>query len=184
MSLEELPADFGQLTPNIRHVNLNFNSLKDLRPLLNIKRLDTLLVAGNKLNRLRTNLAVLGKLSTLTKLDLRDNPLTLRFYPPVSETRVMSLRRNSHSEESQADRFVLPDGDPEEDRRYLQRLDFETRLRRRVQEIMLSMQCAELKVLDGLPFERERVLVKDDVWERLTRLGVIRRAETSTQYDE
>jgi hypothetical protein len=184
MSLEELPADFGQLTPNIRHVNLNLNSLKDLRPLLNIKRLDTLLVAGNKLNRLRTNLAVLGKLSTLTKLDLRDNPLTLRFYPPVSETRVMSLRRNSHSEESQADRFVLPDGDPEEDRRYLQRLDFETRLRRRVQEIMLSMQCAELKVLDGLPFERERVLVKDDVWERLTRLGVIRRAETSTQYDE
>jgi hypothetical protein len=183
MGLEELPDDFGQLTPNIRSINLNFNSLRDLRPLLNITRLDELLVAGNKLARLRTNLAVLGKLTTLTKLDLRDNPLTLRFYPPTSENRVMSLRRK-HAEENSTDRFVLPDGDPEEDRQYLQRLDFETRLRRRVQEIMLSTQCGNLRELDGMPFDKARILVKDDIWERLTYLGVIRRAETSEQISE
>jgi hypothetical protein len=183
MGLEELPDDFGQLTPNIRSINLNFNSLKDLRPLLNIKRLDELLVAGNKLARLRTNLAVLGKLTTLTKLDLRENPLTLRFYPPISENRVMSLRRK-HSDESSADRFVLPAGDPDEDRKYLQRLDFETRLRRRVQEIMLSTQCRNLRELDGLPFDKARILVKDDIWDRLSYLGVIRKAETSEQHDD
>lgn len=184
MGLEELPDDFGQLTPNIRSINLNFNSLRDLRPLLNIKRLDELLVAGNKLARLRTNLAVLGKLITLTKLDLRDNPLTLRFYPPTSENRVMSLRRkhaDNDDDGNSADRFVLPDGDPEDDRQYLQRLDFETRLRRRVQEIMLSTQCGSLRELDGLPFDRARILVKDDIWERLVFLGVIRRAEGTEQ---
>jgi len=183
MGLEELPDDFGQLTPNIRSINLNFNSLKDLRPLLNIKRLDELLVAGNKLARLRTNLAVLGKLTTLSKLDLRENPLTLRFYPPTSENRVMSLRRKQ-SDQNSADRFVLPDGDPDEDRDYLQRLDFETRLRRRVQEIMLSTQCRNLRELDGLPFDKARILVKDDIWDRLSYLGVIRKAETSEQHEE
>lgn len=188
MGLEELPAEFGQLAPNLRSINLNFNSLKDLRPLLNIKRLSELLVAGNKLTRLRTNLAVLGKLTTLTTLDLRDNPLTLRFYPPTSEKRVMSLRDKS-SEETDADRFLLPPGDPEADKQYLQRLDFETRLRRRVQEIMLSTQCRNLRELDGLPFDKARILVKDDIWDRLSYLGVIRRAEVSEQdrtieYDE
>lgn len=176
MGLEELPDNFGQLTPNLRAVNLNFNSIKDLRPLLNIKRLNELLVAGNKLARLRTNLAVLGKLTTLTKLDLRENPLTLRFYPPTSENRVMSLRHRP-SEESNTDRFVLPDGDLEADSQYLQRLDFETRLRRRVQEIMLSTQCRNLSELDGLPFDKARILVKDDIWDRLSFLGVIKRAE-------
>ncbi|KAF2276170.1 uncharacterized protein EI97DRAFT_467401 [Westerdykella ornata] len=180
MGLEELPIEFGQLAPNLRSINLNFNSLKDLRPLLNIKRLTELFVAGNKLTRLRTNLAVLGKLTTLTTLDLRDNPLTLRFYPPTSEKRVMSLRHKP-SEETDADRFVLPPGDPEADKQYLQRLDFETRLRRRVQEIMLSTQCRNLRELDGLPFDRTRILVKDDIWDRLSYLGVIRRAEVSEQ---
>jgi Leucine-rich repeat (LRR) protein len=180
MGLKELPDNFGQLTPNIRSINLNFNSLKDLRPLLNIKRLTELLIAGNKLTRLRTNLAVLSKLTTLTKVDMRENPITLRFYPPASENRVMSLRRKPTNDDvSETDRFVLPDGDPEEDKQYQQRLDFETRLRRRVQEIMLSTQCRSLSELDGLPFDKARILVKDDIWERLSYLGVIRRTETS-----
>ena len=177
MGLEELPGNFGQLTPNIRAINLNFNSLQDLRPLLNIKRLNELLVVGNKLGRLRANIAVLGKLTTLTKLDLRDNPFTLRFYPPTSENRVLSLRQGA--EESPTDRFVLPDGDAAADKQYLHRLDFETRLRRRVQEIMLSTQCQNLRTLDGLPFDKTRILVKDDIWDRLSYLGVIRKAETS-----
>lgn len=194
MGLEELPDNFGLLTPNLRTLNLNFNSLRDLRPLLNIKRIDTLLVAGNKLSRLRTNLAVLGKLATLTTLDLRDNPLTLRFYPPSSEHRMVSLHHSQSDPDSTraqdeadvraAERFVLPKGDPELDNEWLGRLDFETRLRRRVQEIMLSTQCAELRELDGLVFDKRRILVKDDVWMRLVRLGVIRRAEEGTWGNE
>jgi autonomous glycyl radical cofactor GrcA len=176
MGLKELPEKFGQLTPNIRSVNLNFNSIKDLRPLLNIKRLDELLLAGNKLERLRANALVLGKLGTLSKLDWRDNPLTLRFYAPTSENRIMSLRQKP-SDEQLTDRFVLPDGDAEADCIHLERLDFETRIRRRVTEMMLANLCKNLRELDGLVFDKARVLVKDDIWERMLLLGVIQRKQ-------
>ncbi|KAF2003219.1 hypothetical protein P154DRAFT_460943 [Amniculicola lignicola CBS 123094] len=176
MGLKELPDNFGQLTSNIRSINLNFNSIKDLRPLLNIKRLTELLVAGNRISRLRTNLAVLSKLTTLTKLDMRENPLTLRFYPPTSENRIMSLRQRPQQDDT-VDRFILPDGDEDADRHYILRLDDETRLRRRVHEMMLATSCANLQELDGLTFDKARVLVKDDIWQRLLVLGVIRRSE-------
>jgi hypothetical protein len=179
MGLKELPNDFGQLTPNIRSINLNFNSLKDLRPLLNIQRLSELLLAGNKLERLRANAMVLGKLGTLDKLDWRDNPLSLRFYAPASENRIMSLRQKP-SDEQATDRFILPNGDMEADQRYLSRLDYETRIRRRVTEMMLANFCKNLRELDGLPFDKARVLVKDDVWERLLYLGVIQRKQPDT----
>ncbi|KAF1911716.1 hypothetical protein BDU57DRAFT_565002 [Ampelomyces quisqualis] len=174
MGLKDLPDTFGQLTPNIRSINLNFNSLKDLRPLLNIKRLDELLLAGNKLERLRANALVLGKLGTLTKLDWRDNPLTLRFYAPTSENRIMSLRHKP-SDEQLTHGFVLPEGDAEADTIHLERLDVETRIRRRVTEMMLANLCKGLRGLDGLPFDKARVLVKDDIWERMLLLGVIQR---------
>ncbi|KAH7414035.1 hypothetical protein DE146DRAFT_707799 [Phaeosphaeria sp. MPI-PUGE-AT-0046c] len=177
MGLKELPDNFGQLTPNIRSINLNFNSIKDLRPLLNIKRLDELLLAGNKLERLRANALVLGKLGTLSKLDWRDNPITLRFYAPPSENRVMSLRTKP-SDEQLTDRFVLPEGDVEADSIHLSRLDFETRIRRRVTEMMLANLCKNLRTLDGLTFDKTRVLVKDDIWERMLLLGVIQRKQT------
>jgi hypothetical protein len=176
MGLTELPENFGQLTPNIRSINLNFNSIKDLRPLLNIKRLDELLLAGNKLERLRANALVLGKFETLSKLDWRDNPLTLRFYASTSESRVMSLRQKP-SDEQLTDRFVLPDGDAEADIQHLSRLDYETRIRRRVTEMMLANLCKNLRELDGLRFDKARVLVKDDIWERMLLLGVIQRKQ-------
>lgn len=183
MGLKELPDNFGQLTPNLRSVNLNFNSIKDLRPLLNIKRLSELLLAGNKLERLRANALVLGKLGTLTKLDWRDNPITLRFYGPTSENRVMSLRQKP-SDEQLTDRFVLPDGDVDADNQHLSRLDYETRIRRRVTEMMLANLCKNLRDLDGLPFDKARVLVKDDIWERLLFLGVIQRKKPEKANDE
>lgn len=183
MGLKELPHDFGQLTPNIRSVNLNFNSIRDLRPLLNIKRLSELLLAGNKLERLRANALVLGKLGTLTKLDWRDNPLTLRFYALASENRIMSLRHKP-SDEQLTDRFVLPPGDMEADIQHLTRLDYETRIRRRVTEMMLANLCRNLRELDGLKFDKARVLVKDDVWERLLFLGVIQRKEPDVVGDD
>ncbi|KAJ4380548.1 Protein nud1 [Didymella sp. IMI 355093] len=183
MGLKELPDNFGQLTPNIRSINLNFNSLQDLRPLLNIKRLSELLLAGNKVDRLRQNALVLGKFPSLSKLDWRDNPVTLRFYASASENRIMSLRRNPDDEQL-TDRFVLPRGDIEADEQYQTRLDYETRIRRRVTEMMLANMCQGLHDLDGMPFDKARVLIKDDVWERLTMLGVIRKKQPAKANDD
>ncbi|KAF2199417.1 hypothetical protein GQ43DRAFT_464848 [Delitschia confertaspora ATCC 74209] len=176
MGLAELPDGLGLLVPNVRFVNLNFNSITDLRPLLNIKKLDELLVAGNKLSRLRTNLAVLAKLPTLTKVDLRDNPMTMRFYAPAVEQRMVPVKDRVERHED-ADRFILPRGSRDSDEQYLARLDDETRLRRRVHEMMVASSCPNLRVLDGLEFDIEHAMVKDDVWRRLSYLGVLKRTQ-------
>jgi Leucine-rich repeat (LRR) protein len=173
--LQSLPSDFGQMAPNLRFLNLNFNALKDLRPLLNIKRLQGLLLAGNRLAQLRKNLAVLSKLTTLTKIDLRDNPLTMGFYAPAIENRLVALKDGlSHNEKLEP--FTLPASNRTSDQQYLTTLDEGTRLRRRVHEMMMASNCASLQDLDGLPFDSRDVLVKDEIWERLRHLGIIRKA--------
>ncbi|KAF2461041.1 hypothetical protein BDY21DRAFT_334134 [Lineolata rhizophorae] len=202
--LQTLPDDLGIQAPNIRSLNLNFNALKDLRPLLNIVKLEVLLLAGNRINRLRKNVAVLSRLEGLKELDLRSNPLTMGFYPPVhagkisanTERRLVrpkdddlgnilssgtkqkeNLRRNDEEEDKLLARFVLPSCNDEADQLYLETLDQDTKLRRRVYEMLLGVGCKELNVLDGLVLNRERVLVKDAIWERLVELGVLRRSQ-------
>lgn len=173
--LQELPATFGQQAPNVRVLNLNFNRLDDLRPLLNIKRLTTLLVAGNRLSRLRKSFAVLSKLSSLTKLDLRNNPLTVGFYAPVVETRLVRQRVNDLP--SDLDPHALPCADKKTDQQYASRLDEDTMLKRKVYEMMLANACVHLRSLDGLPFCGDEVLTKDRTWDRLIDLGVVRKSK-------
>ncbi|KAF2495849.1 hypothetical protein BU16DRAFT_526403 [Lophium mytilinum] len=174
--LQSLPSDLGQMAPNIRFLNLNFNALKDLRPLLNIKRLQELLIAGNRLAQLRKNLAVLSKLTSLTKIDLRDNPLTLGFYPPAIENRLVALKDGVFQGE-ELEPFSLPASNRMSDNKFLKNLDEGTRLRRRVHEMMMATNCASLQDLDGLPFDSRDVLKKDEVWERLRDLGIIKKAK-------
>jgi len=190
--LQSLPHDFGLLLPNLRTVNLNSNGLKDLTPLLNTRCLHTLHAAGNRLSRLRKNIAVLAKLSTLEVLDLRGNVLSLGFYascaydpgrlPSVAEDgegrivgRVGGLREDGL--DARVGVVALPALDKEDDARYLERLDEDTKLRRRVYEMLLASGCKELRVLDGMVFDRAVALVKDEVWERLVELGVLRKRE-------
>ncbi|KAF2804841.1 uncharacterized protein BDZ99DRAFT_502290 [Mytilinidion resinicola] len=174
--LQSLPSNFGQMAPNVRSLNLNFNALNDLRPLLNIKRLQELLVAGNRLSQLRKTLAVLSKLTTLTKIDLRDNPLTIGFYPPAVENRLVALK-DGISQGEELEPFTLPASNRVSGDRFLKRLDEGTRLRRRVHEMMMATNCASLQDLDGLPFDSRDVLKKDEVWERLRDLGIIKKAK-------
>jgi hypothetical protein len=73
-------------------------------------------------------------------------------------------------------RFTLPPGDREVDAQYFARLDEGTRLRRRVYEMLIAEQCRQLTELDGLSFCRDSVLVRDEVWERLVLLGVVKKS--------
>jgi len=80
------------------------------------------------------------------------------------------------------DPYVLPSMSSELDAHYRERLDTDTRLRRRVYEMMLVAGNARLERLDGLVVERGEgeggVQRRDWVWERLVGLGVVRvRAE-------
>ena len=156
-------------------LNLNFNAVKDLRPLLNIKCLTHLFVAGNRLSRLRKNAAVLAKLESLQTLDLRDNPFSVGFYPPATEGR-LTLKGDKTTLPDEEEPYMLPKREREADEGYLARLDEDTKLRRRVYEMLIASSCRDLESLDGKIFERAGVLVKDDIWRRLLELGVVRKS--------
>ncbi|KAF2401358.1 hypothetical protein EJ06DRAFT_529489 [Trichodelitschia bisporula] len=182
--LHTLPEDFGHNMPNLRSLNLNFNALKDLRPLLNIRHLTALHLVGNRLARLRKSMAVLGKLGHVEALDLRDNPLSVGFYPKAVENRMITTSASLHEGADEEDfgeveahstPQLLPPRDGEEDRLYFGRLDEDTKLRRRVYEILVSHSCPKLTDLDGLGFDRKRLHAKDEVWKRLVELGVVKK---------
>ncbi|GAA6054530.1 hypothetical protein JCM3770_005831 [Rhodotorula araucariae] len=81
--LTSLPADFASVVPNVRVLNLDFNFIHDLAPLTGLTRLTRLSVVGARLGKARPVAAVLARLSELESVDLRMNPFTLAFYPPL-----------------------------------------------------------------------------------------------------
>lgn len=178
--LQSLPERFGQLAPNIRVLNLNFNALTDVKPLLNIKKLRELYLVGNRLSRLRKTVTVISKLETLSTLDLRDNPFTVGFYMPAVHSQIVTNKSDDWTDDG-SQPFLLPSGDEEKDQSYAARLDDTTRLRRRVYEMLLASSCSSLGTLDGLPFARYRVLIKDETWDRLMTLGVVKKSAACAQ---
>ncbi len=184
--LQALPTNFGSLAPNLRDLNLNFNALKSLRPLRGITKLKQLMVAGNRLARLRKTLLVIETFKYLQQLDLRDNPVSLGFYAPHSSLQPSSsgqqlaciakhrgLTTRSFDQDDAPRPHLLPFAHADSDRQYAARLDEDTRLRRRVYELLLTTKCPCLESVDGLHLEREEVLRKDEMWERLLGLGVV-----------
>jgi hypothetical protein len=201
--LQTLPPRFGHKVPNLRFLNLNYNALRDLRPLVGIIRLQTLLLAGNRIGRLRQTTAVFQRVSNeLVEVDLRQNPLTVGFYTPQeslggrekqialqntlsasassrSNTAPEDAPENTNSPDSPDDdkkssAYVLPPVDPDLDAQSCARLDKDTQLRRRVYEMMIVESCERLRALDGLPVGRKRITEgQDGVRQRLNELGIL-----------
>jgi len=184
--LEDLAEDFGLQMPNLRFLNLNYNALKDIRPLLGITKLVEFYVAGNRVSRLRRTAAVLRKLgNTLELLDCRGNPLTVGFYssvlPPQNQEQQLVAHKargccepgGDNQEDVSAGRYIVPPTNEHDDHQYRQTLNEDTALRRRVYELLVLGDCPLLTRLDGLCIERSAVVSKDVVWQRLVELGVI-----------
>ncbi|GAA5960591.1 hypothetical protein JCM3765_005867 [Sporobolomyces pararoseus] len=92
-----LPADIASLVPNVRTLNLDFNFLESLEPLTGLTRLSKLSVVGARLMKVRPVVHVLDTLVELESLDMRMNPITLAFYPPLgpsTETLLPSHREH------------------------------------------------------------------------------------------
>ncbi|KAJ5559048.1 hypothetical protein N7461_003020 [Penicillium sp. DV-2018c] len=90
-ALKGLPGDFAMSFPNVKVLNMNFNSIDAVEPLVGMNCLTRLMIAGNRLSRMRRVCQILSRLGrtgkgtacSLRKLDLRGNPLTIGFYPPA-----------------------------------------------------------------------------------------------------
>lgn len=164
--LRFLPEKMGQLMPNLRTLNVNFNAIADVSPLRFIPRMKKLLVAGNRLTDSTSVTQLLIDFPHLTRLDTRDNPMTLGFYAPLQ---ILVPSRASQT----ADLFVLPDADVSRDEIFACRLDENTRLRRRLHQVVFAANCGRLRMLDGLPLRFQDVLAKDGLLQRLMDEGLV-----------
>ena len=197
--LHTLAPDLGLKCPNLRTLNLNYNAIRDLRPLLGIVKLQKLFIAGNRISRLRRTAAVFDRLGReLTEIDMRHNPLTVGFYIPQDSARderqiVPHHSFHQHQQQSSGKKnsgvvveskdaaamayYCLPPLDQTADLASRERLDEDTKLRRRVYEMLVVNACKKLERLDGLGVDRESVRCRDGVWERLLELGVLKEKE-------
>ena len=188
--LLKLSDNFGSEMPNLRVLNLNHNALKDLKPLVGIKRLSRLYVAGNRILRMRRTSAVLAHFATtLEEFDCRANPLTVGFYAPTTgsmklEKRIVVQEEKQTKEITEEDdidaslkKYFLADQGPEDDDRYYGRLDDEMALKRKAYELLVHAACRRLKRLDGLPCNGRIIDEKDRNWRRLVELGVLKKVE-------
>ncbi|KAI2617441.1 hypothetical protein GGR54DRAFT_607747 [Hypoxylon sp. NC1633] len=182
--LRNLPADLGQLMPNLRVLNLNMNALEDVEALRYIPRLKKLLLAGNRLADAAQVADVLAGFPHLARLDVRDNPATQGFYAPAQALVPVPVPGDAGrgrgqgraGDERGAALFDLPDANPELDALFASRSDLGTRMRRRLYEMVVLDRCRRLRVLDGLPVD-PRVAGgakrRDVVWDALVRSGVV-----------
>ena len=174
--ISSLSHDLGARIPNCRVLNLNFNAINFVGQLRGMIRLKKLLVASNRLTRLRRNCLALARFTELTEVDLRNNPLTVGFHSPSiagvgggvvddSELVAPNLKET----------YVLPIGDKAADDKWLKLLDEGTKLKRRTIELLLAERCGNLVKLDGLPFVHEEVQSGDWLSHRLVEVGVLRK---------
>ncbi|KAJ9602632.1 Protein nud1 [Cladophialophora chaetospira] len=162
--ISELPERFGLYFPNCRHLNANFNAIKEIAPLRKMVHLNTLLLAKNRIQRLRRTCLVMSRLPSLEQIDLRDNPLTVGFYSPAT---------GSGAEAPLEARYHLPAGSEAEDSNWIKVLDEVTGLKRRTIELLLAEHCKGLVQLDGLELRRAPLRFEDETWNRLTSKKVL-----------
>jgi hypothetical protein len=177
--ISTLPAGFGTTIPNCRVLNMNFNALRCINHLQGMFHLNKLLLAGNRLERLRRSCLALARHPALTKVDLRNNPLTVGFYSPAPLDSRLIVRDSSQPELH--DPYVLPQQVKAVDLNWVRLLDEGTSLRRRTIELLLAQKCIDLVELDGLTFDRDEILQPDKLWKALTDLGVLKRPKLPQQ---
>ncbi|KAK9317709.1 hypothetical protein V1522DRAFT_404006 [Lipomyces starkeyi] len=83
VQLKDLPDRFSSFARNLRDLNLSFNELSDISNLKHIPKLRRLYLIGNQIKGMEHLASVIATFPALQVLDMRMNPLTLSFYPPV-----------------------------------------------------------------------------------------------------
>lgn len=148
--IKQLGKGFGRLFPNVRLLNLNYNHIQDITDLQGMHKIKRLELIRNHITRMRRTCLLLARLPTLAVLDVRDNPLTMAFHPAKGE-------------------------DEEADAKWLRTCDENTKMRRRLTELLLAEHCKQLRQVNGLAFNRRKVLEKEEVWRKCEERGVLRR---------
>jgi Leucine-rich repeat (LRR) protein len=150
-SIAILEKGFSQAYPNLRNLNLNHNAINDISYLQGMPKLQRLVLVGNRIRRMRRTCLVVGRLPSITILDIRDNPLTLGFHPPSSPGVAIEITES----------------------KWRRSLDENTKMRRRLTELLLAENCKQLQSLDALEFDRSKVLRKEEIWKKCEERGAV-----------
>ena len=173
--ISTLSDGFGDLFPNVRNLNLNFNAVKDLSPLQGMGRLKEVHIARNRIEKLRRSCLGLSRLPGLQKVDLRDNPLTIGMYAPGHAPSASEDHATPDESitEAEATQNILPYQDQTTDATWTQRIDETTHLKRLILHQLLAEGCPDLTTLNGLPFNQRQIFETDHMRDKLTQMGVL-----------
>ncbi|KAI8909902.1 hypothetical protein DFJ77DRAFT_550344 [Powellomyces hirtus] len=128
--LIDIPRSTARALQQLVHLDLQDNSIADLGGLKYLKHLRSLCLTGNNVADFGALIHAVGRMSRLEVLDVRDNPITRRFYPnPPSE----GPEWETQDEEFQRG---LPDAD------YVRRLCYRSSL--------ISVLKGSLRLLDSI----------------------------------
>ena len=163
--ISELSPGFGELFPNCQELHLSFNGISDIGSLRRMRKLRRLSIGRNRIKRLRKTCLVLSRLRGLRDLDLRDNPLTLGFYPQQHAASDGDIRPEHF--------YNMLRRDASKDEDWWGLLDETTKLKRRAMELLLADMCSNLRDLDGAVFGADAEHREDQTWNSLTERGVL-----------
>lgn len=84
MNLTKLPENFGDIFPNVRDLNLNFNKLNNIEALSKLSNVRKLYMVSNRIDKVQQIVGGLfNSRKTLRVLDMRLNQVNIEFYPYV-----------------------------------------------------------------------------------------------------
>ncbi|KAI5969879.1 NUD1 [Candida margitis] len=161
MNLSHLPNDFANMFPNVQYLNLNFNKLRSIEPLSDLKGLKKLWLLSNKLpSPIKALRCLANSKEKLVSLDLRLNAFSKSLYDYIFAEDEANIDIDLATvDEIEAFTEILNDFDRSEiwgerDQAFCQQLERASRIttirEREVYQATTIMFFKHLRSLDGL----------------------------------
>ncbi|OLL27071.1 Septation initiation network scaffold protein cdc11 [Neolecta irregularis DAH-3] len=146
VKLTSLPLELTQTLINCRILNLSYNSIKDISSLQNLPKLKRLFLVGNRLKSMREVAETLVTLPSLSVVDLRMNPITLSFYPPVNNITDHPSHRDAYNLATNKDQ---QDDWTRRDAAFCAKLTRHWQFQKKAYKALLVSACPLIKWVDG-----------------------------------
>ena len=169
--LTDLPENLSSLAPNLRVLNLCGNNLTDVSSIAIMRRLERLLLHGNKLKKLSSLSSVLRTIDKLKVLDVRGNPATAGLY---SESTAVSGSQVGEPIDYFAnfDVYAMHEGERQAwqtlDNQFKETMTSAVRERREAYQQLIWSLCRSLRWHDGKRLSKDELILADRHLETLS----------------
>ncbi|KAI8372835.1 uncharacterized protein BYT42DRAFT_578193 [Radiomyces spectabilis] len=162
IQLEALPSDFARQVPNLGTLYLNHNYLHDLSPLRKLRHLHKLVAMDNRFQSLSETVAAVRYIPRLSYLDLRENPISMKLYPPVIAPHALESSKCL----TKLSRYLAYEHDDSwitRDSEFCNNMSPHWKLRRPAYRALIIKACPKLVVLDAVTIDREEREAVDEI---------------------